>query len=106
MTKVSGTGVRLHLAEMHRLHGVVSFDRARRLTRRRQRCDVPLTSRWAKAPNRSKCAPRRAWLVCGRVRAGTATRTTCSRRSMGWFTEGFDTLDLKDAKALLDELHA
>jgi class 3 adenylate cyclase/tetratricopeptide (TPR) repeat protein len=24
----------------------------------------------------------------------------------GWFTEGFDTLDLKDAKAMLDELHA
>ena len=24
----------------------------------------------------------------------------------GWFTEGFDTLDLKDAKALLDELHS
>ena len=24
----------------------------------------------------------------------------------GWFTEGFDTLDLKDAKALLDELSA
>jgi predicted ATPase len=24
----------------------------------------------------------------------------------GWFTEGFDTLDLKGAKALLDELHA
>jgi predicted ATPase len=24
----------------------------------------------------------------------------------GWFTEGFDTRDLKDAKALLDELHA
>jgi predicted ATPase len=24
----------------------------------------------------------------------------------GWFTEGFDTLDLKQAKALLDELHA
>ena len=23
-----------------------------------------------------------------------------------WFTEGFDTLDLKEAKALLDELHA
>jgi predicted ATPase len=22
----------------------------------------------------------------------------------GWFTEGFDTLDLKDAKGLLDEL--
>jgi predicted ATPase len=24
----------------------------------------------------------------------------------GWFTEGFDTLDLKEAKALLDKLHA
>ena len=23
----------------------------------------------------------------------------------GWFTEGFETLDLKEAKALLDELH-
>ena len=24
----------------------------------------------------------------------------------GWFTEGFDTLDLKDAKALVEELAA
>jgi predicted ATPase len=24
----------------------------------------------------------------------------------GWFTEGFDTRDLKEAKALLNELHA
>jgi len=24
----------------------------------------------------------------------------------GWFTEGFDTADLKDAKALLEELEA
>jgi hypothetical protein len=24
----------------------------------------------------------------------------------GWFTEGFDTLDLKQAKTLLDELQA
>ena len=24
----------------------------------------------------------------------------------GWFTEGFDSLDLQEAKALLDELHA
>ena len=23
----------------------------------------------------------------------------------GWFTEGFDTVDLKDAKALLDDLN-
>ena len=24
----------------------------------------------------------------------------------GWFTKGFDTPDLKEAKALLDQLHA
>jgi predicted ATPase len=24
----------------------------------------------------------------------------------GWFTEGFDTLDLKEVEALLDELHS
>ena len=28
----------------------------------------------------------------------------CSPNIYGWFTEGFDTADLKDAKALLDEL--
>jgi hypothetical protein len=27
-----------------------------------------------------------------------------SLRFYGWFTEGFDTLDLKEAKALLDDL--
>jgi hypothetical protein len=26
--------------------------------------------------------------------------------TLSWFTEGFDTLDLKQAKALLDELRA
>jgi predicted ATPase len=28
----------------------------------------------------------------------------CFALVYGWFTEGFDTLDLKEAKALLDEL--
>jgi autotransporter passenger strand-loop-strand repeat protein len=28
----------------------------------------------------------------------------CLRRSTGWFTEGFDTADLKEAKGLLDKL--
>jgi len=29
---------------------------------------------------------------------------TCSPPVYDWFTEGFDTADLKDAKALLEEL--
>jgi predicted ATPase len=36
---------------------------------------------------------------CGEARAMLA-------EIYGWFTEGFDTTDLKDAKALLDELSA
>ena len=53
--------------------------------------------------------PSTIWLICYQ-------RTTQERRPRrdqardllapvyGWFTEGFDTLDLKEAKALLDEL--
>ena len=33
-----------------------------------------------------------------------AEATSCWRRSYGWFTEGFDTADLQEAKALLAEL--
>jgi hypothetical protein len=36
-------------------------------------------------------------------RAGPARRELLAP-VYGWFTEGFDTADLKDAKALLDEL--
>jgi hypothetical protein len=32
--------------------------------------------------------------------------TKVAVRHLHWFTEGFDTADLKDAKALLDELSA
>jgi hypothetical protein len=35
--------------------------------------------------------------------ASGATRARCSKRA-NWFTEGFDTRDLKEARALLEEL--
>ena len=38
---------------------------------------------------------------------GTCTRKAAPSADIyGWFTEGFDTADLKDAKSLLDELSA
>jgi hypothetical protein len=43
------------------------------------------------------------------VGSGGSTSSRASSPSSpinGWFTEGLDTLDLKEAKALLDELHA
>ena len=46
----------------------------------------------------------------GRARALPGQAAASARELLapiyGWFTEGFDTIDLKEAKALLDELHA
>jgi hypothetical protein len=36
----------------------------------------------------------------------SADASFCDAEIYNWFTEGFDTADLKDAKALLDELEA
>jgi predicted ATPase len=49
---------------------------------------------------------RRAWRGCGAIRASRNEARDLLAPVYGWFTEGFDTLDLKEAKALLDELHA
>jgi predicted ATPase len=44
-----------------------------------------------------------AWRGYGAIRARQQARELLAP-VYGWFTEGFDTLDLKEAKALLDEL--
>ena len=50
------------------------------------------------------CAPRPASPGCGRDQGKRAEAHDLLAPVYGWFTEGFDTADLKDAKALLDEL--
>ena len=63
---------------------------------------VQCAARLAKAPACvSGCFPPR-WRDEGKL---TEARDLLAP-IYGWFTEGFDTLDLKQAKALLDELHA
>ena len=53
---------------------------------------------------RPMCSFRSA---CGAIRASGMRPAIFSHLSMaGWFTEGFDTLDLKEVKALHDELQA
>jgi hypothetical protein len=39
---------------------------------------------------------------CSRKKAAGTRRVAMLADIYGWFTEGFDTADLKDAKALLD----
>jgi predicted ATPase len=51
-----------------------------------------------------RAAMSMARLSCDQGKRGEARELLAS--VYGWFTEGFDTLDLKDAKALLDELAA
>jgi hypothetical protein len=46
---------------------------------------------------------RRASPVSGVTWASSSNRELLAPVN-GWFTDGFDTLDLKEAKALLDEL--
>jgi hypothetical protein len=44
----------------------------------------------------------RSYLIqAGSLRQGARD----ARRNLSWFTEGFDTADLKEAKALLDQLN-
>jgi predicted ATPase len=48
------------------------------------------------------CAPRRASLGCGASRRVEARDLLAP--VYGWFTEGLETADLKEAKTLLNEL--
>jgi predicted ATPase len=54
--------------------------------------------------SRGSCAPRCAWRGSGAIRGSGEEARDLLAPVYGWFTEGFDTLDLKEAKALLDEL--
>ena len=55
-------------------------------------------------PNRQTCASRRWGFLAGLWRDQGKVQQTRELLApvYGWFTEDFDTLDLKEAKALLD----
>ena len=46
---------------------------------------------------------RRCWVTSGRPKTRSPKHDLLAP-IYGWFTEGFDTADLKEAKALLEEL--
>ena len=50
------------------------------------------------------CGRPRVWRGCFAERVRRAEARTMLAEIYGWFTEGFDTADLKDAKALLEEM--
>ncbi len=55
---------------------------------------------WQRAGRRAATRPVRLWHSQGK----TTEARDLFAAVYGWFTEGFDAADLKEAKALLDEL--
>jgi predicted ATPase len=97
--------VRVHEAETHRLKGELLLKQDQSNAPEAQRCFERAieTARRQSA----KSLELRATTSLARLLAKQGRRDEA--RAMlgeiyGWFTEGFDTADLKDAKALLDEL--
>jgi predicted ATPase len=102
---VDTTGGRFYEAELHRLHGVLllrqtvpeaqaaeaCFQQALAVARRQQAMSWELRTAMSLAG---------LWQEQGKHDQARELLTPI----YGWFTEGFDTADLQEARALLDEL--
>jgi predicted ATPase len=96
---------RAYEAEMHRLKGELLLEQDEANATEAERCfraAVEVARRQS-----AKSLELRATMSLARLLAKQGRRDearTMLAEIYGWFTEGFDTADLKDAKALLDEL--
>lgn len=96
---------RLYAAEVHRIKGELLLQQARPDPAQAERCfEEALTiARGVEAKSfelRAAVSMARMWLQDSRFDDARALLTPV----YDWFTEGFDTADLMDAKALLDQL--
>jgi predicted ATPase len=105
LRQTEGSGERQFAAELHRIAGMALL---------MQEKPVEAESSFRRAIEIARTQGARMWeLRASRSLAGLLAkqgkreeaRTTVAD-VYGWFTEGFDTADLKEAKALLDELSA
>ena len=104
LVTVESTGERHYEAELHRLMGELLRSRDGAGDQAEQSFRTAI--RIARGQN-AKSLELRATMSLARLLRNTNRRDearTILADIYGWFTEGFDTADLKDAKALLDEL--
>jgi predicted ATPase len=104
---VQRTGTRIFEAEMRRLKGELLLMGDKNTAVEAARCfgDAIEVARWQGA----KSLELRATMSLARLLTKQGRRNeahTMLTEIYNWFTEGFDTADLKDAKTLLDELSA
>ena len=96
---------RHHEAEMHRLKGELLLKRDDSNDVEAQSCfqrAIEIARRQSAKSFELRATTSLAWLLAKQGRRDEARAMLAE--IYGWFTEGFDTADLKDAKALLDEL--
>jgi predicted ATPase len=99
---VAGTGIRYHEAELHRLEGewLVGCDEQQSEGCFRRGMEIASAQQAKSFELRAALRLARLWQTQGR---NTEARDLLAPL-YGWFAEGFETRDLKEAKALLDEL--
>ena len=99
---VERTGIRCHEAELHRLQGelVLGRDEESAEVCFRRAIDIARAQQAKSFELRAATSLARLWQSQGRRGAARDLLAPVH----GWFTEGFDTADLKDAKSLLDQL--
>jgi class 3 adenylate cyclase/predicted ATPase len=107
MTTIKTTGERWFEAEVNRIAGEIALKSLRHeVTKTQAYFERALSVARAQ---RAKSWELRAAMSMARLRRDQGKRDEARELLApiyGWFTEGFDTLDLKQAKALLDELTA
>ena len=109
---VEKTGERRDEAEVHRLKGVLAL--RSKASQYRTQSQSEAEEQFGKAIAVARRQSSKSWelrsttslaqLLASQGRRDEAR--TMLAEIYGWFTEGFDTADLKDAKALLDQLNA
>jgi predicted ATPase len=105
LTRTQQSGGRYYKAELHRIKGELLLAQSPRATDAAENCliqAIELASRQS-----AKSLELRAAMSLSRLWQSQGKKAEAQRllaEIYGWFTEGFDTADLKQAKALLEEL--
>ena len=105
LTRADKTGERWYEPELHRLKGALLLQQSADNHTEAQTCfqqalDVARSRQVKSLELRAATSLSRLWQQQGK----RAEARQLLAEVYGWFTEGFDTPDLREAKALLDEL--